>query len=135
VYDMTDTTEAPADESQPEKVSRAPARKRGRPRKSRGAATSSDKAPARWTVRGVPTNVRDIAAKAAGNRGMTVGDWLAEAVVAYSKSAKSGFSADGQVPATDDLAKAYESLSERLTIIEKNATRPWFERLFGKGGK
>jgi hypothetical protein len=36
----------------------------GRPRKARGAANSSDAADARWTVRGVPGNVRNIATAA-----------------------------------------------------------------------
>jgi hypothetical protein len=84
---------------------------------ARGAANSSDAADERWTVRGVPLNVRSMAIKAAESRRMTVGDWLAKAVVAYvtADGAKvsadaAGVSADGgsNVPAmpwSADLAK------------------------------
>ncbi len=48
---QTSQTEAPEPEVRP-----APARRRGRPQKARGAANLSDKAAAQWTVRGAPTN-------------------------------------------------------------------------------
>lgn len=60
----------------------------GRPSKSRGAPKSSDAADARWTVRGVPLNVRGMAIQAAGERDMPVGDWLSEAVVAYVRAGR-----------------------------------------------
>ena len=66
--------------------------KGGRPKKARGAATSSDAAENRWTIRGVPMNVRAMAGKASEIRGMTVGDWVSEAVVAYVV---------GEAPATE----------------------------------
>lgn len=116
----------------------------GRPRKARGAANSSDAADARWTVRGVPMNVRAMAIKAAENRDMTVGDWLAEAVVAYARSAKvevsadgSGVSADGaaQVPAIpmgDELVKVLADIQARLGKMEAERQKPLLIRLFGR---
>jgi hypothetical protein len=80
-----------------------PAKRVGRPPKSRGAANSSDAADARWTVRGVPVNVRAIAIKASENKGMTVGrladldrrprPWRIthDAITALSLSLKQGF--------------------------------------------
>lgn len=56
------------------------ARKGGRPRKARGAATSSDASDSRWTVRGIPPNVRAMAVKAASERGTTLGDTLCLAI-------------------------------------------------------
>jgi hypothetical protein len=68
--------------------------KGGRPKKSRGAPTSSDSADMRWTIRGVPVNVREMALKAAESQGLTIGDWLAEAIVAKARLPKPGDSAD-----------------------------------------
>jgi len=129
----TSQAEAPEAEARP-----APAKRRGRPSKARGAANSSDKAAARWTVRGVPTNVREIAMKSAETRGLTMGDWLAEAVVAYAKSDKNGLSADGKggLPALDqlpDLIDTVTKMSERLTDLEKQRSVSLFGRLFRKG--
>ena len=108
---------------------KAPARKRGgRPRKARGAATSTDKAAARWTVRGVPVNVREIATKVAENRGMTVGDWISEAVVAFSKADTNRVSAD--VP-TVALVDDMEDVQARLTKLEALDTRGLLGKLFG----
>ncbi len=63
------------------------------------ALTASDATPqpsgatgAAWTVQGVPPNVRDYAVRAAQTRGMPVGAWLAEAIVAY------GWAGQGPVP-------------------------------------
>lgn len=116
----------------------------GRPRKARGAANSSDAADARWTVRGVPLNVRAMAIKAAESRGMTVGDWLAEAVVAYARAdgAKvsadaSGVSADGgsnvpAMPLSADLAKLLEDIQGRLAKVELARRPSGLGRLFGR---
>jgi len=113
---------------------KAPAKKRGgRPRKARGAATSADKAATRWTVRGVPLNVREIATKAAENRGMTVGDWISEAVVAFSKADTNKVSADStNVPAPADLVNVMKDVQARLTILETRDTRGLLGKLFGK---
>ena len=70
------------------KAKRQTKAKAGRPSKARGAPMSSDAADARWTVRGVPSNIREIATKAAQNRGMTVGDWLAETIALSAKQWK-----------------------------------------------
>lgn len=106
----------------------------GRPSKARGAPNSSDKAHARWTVRGVPANVRKIATKAAENRGMTVGDWLSEVIV---QSAKKKVSADHKtnVPAVpmNDLLKLVASLDSRLTEMESNRRQSFITRLFSGG--
>jgi len=116
------------------KPATAPARKRGgRPRKARGAATSADKAAARWTVRGVPLNVRAIATKAAENRGMTVGDWISEAVVAFSKADANRVSADVPAVATAELIGVIHDVQARLTILETRDTRGLLGKLFGKG--
>ena len=118
----------------------------GRPRKARGASNTSDAADARWTVRGVPLNVRGIATKAADAKGMTVGDWLAEAVVAYSRSANSGVSADGNsvtadggtnlpaIPLPAELTGLLESIQSRLDRIEGERKKPLMDRIFGRRG-
>ena len=116
----------------------------GRPRKARGAANSSDAADARWTVRGVPVNVRAIATKAAENKGMTVGDWLAEAVVSYSRSDRSGVSADANtvsadggtnvpaIPLTGELKDLLDGIQDRLAAIEAAKPKPLLSRIFGR---
>ena len=116
----------------------------GRPRKARGAANSSDAADARWTVRGVPGNVRNIATKAAENKGMTVGDWLAEAVVAYSRSAGARVSADAEtvsadgganvpaIPLTGELKDLLDGIQNRLAAIEAAKQKPLLSRIFGR---
>ena len=116
----------------------------GRPRKARGASNTSDAADARWTVRGVPLNVRAIATKAADAKGMTVGDWLAEAVVAYSRSANSGVSADANsvtadggtnlpaIPLPAELTGLLESIQSRLDRIEGERKKTLVARIFGR---
>lgn len=105
---------------------------RGRPSKARGAPNSSDQAHARWTVRGIPSNVRKMAIKAAENRGMTVGDWLAEVI---AKSAKKAVSADKKtnLPAIpmNDLLRLVASLDNRLTEMETKRRKTFMGRLFG----
>ena len=117
------------------KPAAAPARKRGgRPRKARGAATSADKGAARWTVRGIPLNVREIATKAAENRGMTVGDWISEAVVAFSKADTNRVSADVPAVVTPAaLMGVIQDVQDRLTKLETRDTRGLLGKLFGKG--
>jgi len=128
---MTDTSWQTDGQTKP---APALARKRGgRPRKARGAATSADNV-ARWTVRGIPLNVREIATKAAENRGMTVGDWISEAVVAFSKADANRVSAD--VPAVAmpaEIMGAIQQVQDRLTKLESRNTRGLLGRLFGKG--
>lgn len=112
-------------ESQTKTATEKKAKRRGRPKKARGASNTSDDAASRWTVRGIPVNVRDMAVEAAEKRGMTVGDWIAEAIVA---SAKKSISADSgsNLPATPapDLVDLVQSLNERLTKIEEAGKAP-----------
>jgi len=111
-------------------------RRRGRPSKARGQPNSSDAASARWTVRGVPPPVRDMALRAAEARSMTVGDWVAEAIVAYARrKVAEQPEIRSNVPATEappDLTSMIERLDERLTRIEGWQRRGFFGRLFGR---
>lgn len=113
-------------------------RRRGRPSKARGQPNSSDAASARWTVRGVPTPVRDIALRAAEGRNMTVGDWVAEAIVAYARGKAPPPDREAprsSVPATDsppDLSSMIQRLDDRLTRIEGWQNRGFLARLFGR---
>jgi|TARA_R110000823_G_scaffold271203_1_gene390651 hypothetical protein len=111
------------------------AKLRGRPKKARGAANTSDAPSARWTVRGVPDNVRKIAIEAAENRGMTVGDWLAEVI---ALSAKKSITADGKtnLPAMPqpDLIDLVQNMNDRLTKMEVEKQKGGvLSRFFGNG--
>jgi len=115
-------------------------KRRGRPSRARGQPNSSDAAVARWTVRGVPPPVRDMALKAADGRGMTVGDWVAEAIVAYARGADKA-KPRTQLPATEaqappELTQVIERLDERLSRLEaqQQKRRSLFSRLFGRRG-
>lgn len=114
-------------------------KRRGRPSRARGQPNSSDAAVARWTVRGVPPPVRDMALKAADARGMTVGDWVAEAIVAYARgTATKPRPQEQQLPATEasappDLTVMIARLDERLTRLESGRRSAGiFGRLFGR---
>jgi len=114
---------------QTESAAAAPVVRKGRPSKARGASKSADGGSARWTVRGVPTNVRAIARRAAGNRGLTLGDWLAEMIV---QADKEGLSADKtNVPAPADLVDTLDSIKKRLTELETRPQKGVLGRLFG----
>ena len=109
-------------------------KRRGRPSRARGQPNSSDAAVARWTIRGVPPPVRDMALKAADGRGMTVGDWVAEAIVAYARGGERKRERD-QLPATEappDLSRLLERLDERLTRLEHDRRPGFLARLFGR---
>lgn len=120
------------------------AKRVGRPSKARGAPSSSDAADARWTVRGVPANVRAMALKAAESRGMTMGDWLAEAVVSHARADKSGVSADKEkvsadqvpaVPLPPEFRAALDALTDiqaRLAKVEAEREKPRRFALFGR---
>ena len=115
---------------------RSPARahgRRGRPSKARGRPNSSDLASASWTVRGVPPPVRDMALRAADARGMTVGDWVAEAIVTLARTAEK---AEGsRLPARDpppDLVKMLQGIEDRLRQLEQRRGVGFFGRLFGR---
>jgi hypothetical protein len=112
-------------------------RRRGRPSRARGQPNSSDAASARWTIRGVPPHIRDMALKAAEARGMTVGDWIAEAIVGLARGTrKPAMATDpgSNLPATDpppDLVGMITRLDDRLTRLEERRTLGFFGRLFG----
>lgn len=108
-------------------------KRRGRPSRARGQPNSSDAAVARWTIRGVPPPVRDMALKAAENRGMTVGDWVAEAIVSFARGEKKG--AREQLPATEappDLTQVIQRLDERLSRLETQRSEGLLSRIFGR---
>jgi hypothetical protein len=111
-----------------------PAGRRGRRSRARGQPNSSDEAAARWTIRGVPAPVRDMALRAAETRGMTVGDWVAEAIVTVARAADRA-DAGPKLPAAEpppDLGALLSRLDERLTRLEERQTRSFFGRLFGR---
>jgi hypothetical protein len=112
-----------------------PRRRRGRPSRARGQPNSSDDAAGRWTIRGVPPPVRAIAVRRAAERGMTVGDWVAEAIVGFERTTARGRAPGSTLPATDappDLARLLQRLDERLTRLEGRQTISFFGRLFGR---
>lgn len=121
------------DQGQTERQTKPQKARGGRPRKARGAATSSDAPDSRWTVRGVPMNVRGLASKCAERQGKTIGDWLSEAVVAYSKSDDKRVSADGSPNLADpQLAEFMRALDDRLTKLEGHQGKGWIGRLLGR---
>jgi hypothetical protein len=110
-----------------------PKAKGGRPSKARGASMSSDAGDARWTVRGVPSNIRNMATKAAKSRGMTVGDWLAETI---ALSARKEVSADESknLPAvlSPEVEELFKTMNERLTSIEDHQSQGILGSLLGR---
>lgn len=142
--DMPGAADRMADTMADVQVAEPRAGRGGRPSKARGAPNSSDAADARWTVRGVPANVRAMAVKAAETRGMTTGDWLAEAVIAFTRADKSGVAADAsgvsadQVPALPlppEFKAALDALNDiqaRLRKIEAEREKPRRFALFGR---
>jgi hypothetical protein len=118
----------------PATSSQGPRRRRGRPPRARGRPNSSDDAAGRWTIRGVPAPVREMAVRGASQRGMTVGDWVAEAIVGFARTG--GKAAGGtNLPATEgppDLAGLLRRLDDRLTRLEERQTGGFFSRLFGR---
>ena len=81
----------------------------------------------------MPPPVRDMALKAADSRGMTVGDWVAEAIVAYARGERKR--ERDQLPATDtppDLIKLIERLDDRLSRLEADRRPGLFARFFGR---
>jgi hypothetical protein len=127
-----DEPEVPSPEPPISEPSQAP--RRGRRSRARGRPNSSDDAAARWTIRGVPAPVRDMALRAAETRGMTVGDWVAEAIVSVARAADKA-DRGSKLPATEpppDLGATLRRLDERLSRLEERQTRSFFGRLFGR---
>jgi hypothetical protein len=105
---------------------------RGKPRqKSRGAPNTSDTADARWTVRGVPTNVREMAVNGAKERNMTVGDWLAELIVLNRKAHTADEKANVPAMPQAEMVEMMTTLNDRLTKMEQRQNRSWLGSLFG----
>ena len=132
-----DQTPTPAPESDPGRAApeTRPRRRRGRPPRARGQPNSSDDAASRWTIRGVPAPVREMAVRHATERGMTVGDWVAEAIVGFTRTAQKSRIGGTNLPATDappEMAQLLQRLDERLTRLEHRQTIGFFGRLFGR---
>jgi len=75
-----------------------------------------------------------MALHAAEARGMNVGDWVAEAIVAFARGAHKEPRAAG-LPATEappDLVALIQRLDERLSRLEERQNRGFFGRLFGR---
>jgi hypothetical protein len=113
--------------------SSGPSGPRGRPSKARGQPNSSDAANARWTIRGVSPKVREIALRAADGRGMTVGDWVAEAIIQMVRRGETTAAPNSSnLPATDappDLSKMIARLDERLARLEAQQKQTFMDRL------
>lgn len=114
-----------------------PKNKGGRPKIARGAATTADTGDVKWTIRGVPRPARALAAKAATARGMTLGDFVAEAITVHARSAWGEDAAApiedtaAQVPAVrlpQELVDTLASIQGRLDRIEADRKKP---KLFG----
>jgi len=106
--------------------------KRGKPpKRARGAPNTSDTADARWTVRGVPINVRTMAVNGAKDRNMTVGDWLAELIVLNRKPHTADEKTNLPAMPIPDLIDLVKVMDERLTAMEVKQKRPIFSKLFG----
>jgi hypothetical protein len=85
-----------------------------------------------------------MAIKAAEKQGLTVGDWLAEAVIAYARSDRSKVSADAgavsadgganvpAVPMGEELAKVLTDIQARLGKMEAERQKSLLNRLFGR---
>ena len=109
------------------------ATKRGKPRQlSRGAPNTSDTADARWTVRGVPLNVREMAVSGAKERNMTVGDWLAEIIVLNRKNHTADDKTNLPTRPLPDLIELVDTMNERLTAMESERRQPLLKRLLGR---
>ena len=83
----------------------------------------------------MPAPVRDMALRAAAARGMTVGDWVAEAIVATARQADRAAPTGPQLPVAEppaDLGQVLKALDERLRRIEDRQQRGFFGRLFGR---
>ena len=133
-----DTTAAHAPASTGQAAPPRQRRRRGRPSRARGQPNSSDDAAGRWTIRGVPPPVREMALRHATERGMTVGDWVAEAIVGLARTADRPRAGATNLPATDappEIAQVLQRLDERLTRLEQRQTIGFFGRLFGRRSK
>jgi hypothetical protein len=110
-------------------------RRRGRPSRARGQPNSSDDAAGRWTIRGVPPHVREMAVRRATERGMTVGDWVAEAIVGFVRTSDKAQGERSNLPATEappDMAQLLQRLDDRISRLEQRPAFRFFGRLFSR---
>ena len=117
----------------PEGAAPARAKPKGRPSRSRGAPKNSDKGADKWTMRGVPLNIRKLAAAEAAQRRMNLGDFVAEAVVGYLKGKTAPDIVVTGVPAApkpEELAATMVTLLERMAALETQRRGLW-SRIFG----
>jgi hypothetical protein len=76
-----------------------------------------------------------MAVRRATERGMTVGDWVAEAIVGFVRASDRAPGDRSNLPATEappDLAQLLQRLDERLTRLEQHPPAGFFGRLFGR---
>jgi hypothetical protein len=76
-----------------------------------------------------------MAVRRAAERGMNVGDWVAEAIVGFERATGKGRTPGTTLPATEappDLAQMLQRMNERLTRLEQRQTIGFFGRLFGR---
>jgi len=100
---------------------------KARPGRKRVSPKSSD-ASARWTLRGVSAVTRSLAIEAAENKGITVGDWVSEAIFRHFRE-KDG--TEVNVP-TLAMEMTLAEMAERLTLLEKERDKGLLRRLFSR---
>lgn len=83
----------------------------------------------------MPPHVREMAVRRATERGMTVGDWVAEALVGFVRGVDKARGDSTNLPATEappDMAQVLHRLDERISRLEQRQTMGFFGRLFGR---
>jgi hypothetical protein len=76
-----------------------------------------------------------MAVRRATERGMTVGDCVAEAIVGFARAADKAATDGSNLPATErppDLVGMIQRLDDRLSRLEQRPGVGFFGRLFGR---
>jgi hypothetical protein len=77
-----------------------------------------------------------MAVRRATERGMTVGDWVAEAIVGFVRTSDKAQAERSNLPATEaplDMAQLLQRLDDRITRLEqRQQSVKFFGRLFGR---
>jgi hypothetical protein len=76
-----------------------------------------------------------MALRHATQRGMTVGDWVAEAIIGHARTADKARTGGANLPTTGappDMVRVLERLDDRLTRLEARQAAGFFGRLFGR---
>jgi hypothetical protein len=101
----------------------------------------------RWTIRGIQSNVRKMAQTQASQRGMTLGDFISEAIIQAVRNPKDIHAADitthtadinANLPAVitaDMVTDMFNQMSKRLEALENKQEKPLLVRLFGQTKK